>query len=391
MTDNNKNDGFLEQAKLFFSVLFYVLFSWQFWWSGVAPRLIRGSAERNAIHHEHLSLGATLFVFLVLIFILWLAKPGSGSLLKRLKGAFSNVAATGVSLFFICIFGTMFYGLAQAWSKDEPTKFLGVFNLPAFADVSWSTSGYMHSALSNISAGLFLGIIFVYLYKHLTKYVKPGIAVAILILVHLLVNLPKPPSLHPIAAFGIYVLHPLFYFIALGLYSYAYSRKWVYWPVLTLLITFFLYLPYFAFKVVPPWHSSAPQATVIVEPSAPLSPQRTKDAIFPSPEALKTAKDKANWCTQCHNVEKDGEHLLGPNLAGVFNRQAGTAQGYGRYSDAMIAAGQSGLYWSRDNLNQYLIHGQELVPGNLMNQQTDLSDSTTRNQVIDYLEYLSAE
>ena len=60
----NKKSSFLEQAGLFFSVLFYVLFSWHYWWSGVAPRLIRGSAEREAIHHAHLSIGATLLSLL---------------------------------------------------------------------------------------------------------------------------------------------------------------------------------------------------------------------------------------------------------------------------------------------------------------------------------------
>lgn len=390
MTEPNKNGGFLEQVKLFFSVLFYVLFSWHFWWSGVAPRLIRGSAEREAIHHEHLSLGTSLFVFLVVLFVVWLVRPGQ-SIPARIKGAFANVATTGVSLFFISVFWAMYYGLAQAWAKDEPTKFLGVFPFPAFTDTSWSTAGYMHSALSNISVGLFIGIVFVYLYNHLKRYVKPGVAVAILILVHLLVNLPKPPSLHPIAAFGTYVLHPFFYFTALGLYTLAYQRKWVYWPVLLTLITFFLYLPYFAFKVEPPWHGSGNQETVIVAPAKPLSPLRLKTEIFPTPEALTAAKDAANWCTQCHNVDPTGEHLLGPNLAGVYNRQAGTAEGYGRYSDAMVNAGQSGIYWSRENLNEFLTHGQVFIPNNLMNQQTDLSDDATRNLVIDYLEYLSAE
>ena len=57
----------------------------------------------------------------------------------------------------------------------------------------------------------------------------------------------------------------------------------------------------------------------------------------------------------------------------------------------MVAAGQDGVFWTRDNLAEYLTDGQAFIPDNLMNQQTDLSDPDRLNQVIDYMEYLSAE
>jgi cytochrome b561 len=178
-----KLGGFLEQVGLFLAVLFYVLFAWYQWWSGVSPRLIRGSAEREAIHHAHLSIGATLFVLLLLIAVIWLLRPGQ-SIMGRIKKAFSNVANTAISLFFIFMFFSMLCGLAQAWSKGEETPFLGVFNLPQFLDWSWSTAGYNHAALSTIASALFSGIVFVYLFTHLRKYVKPGIAVGLLIILH---------------------------------------------------------------------------------------------------------------------------------------------------------------------------------------------------------------
>ncbi|WP_426369374.1 c-type cytochrome [Pseudocolwellia sp. HL-MZ7] len=389
MTTNKKNGGFLEQAGLFFSVLFYVLFSWHFWWSGVAPRLIRGSAEREAIHHAHLSIGATLFVFLIFCFLIWLFKPG-GSVVTKLKSAFSDGKSTAISLFFIMMFFSMLNGLAQAWAKDEETAFLGVFNLPHFVDWSWGTAGYMHSSFSTLSAALFSGIVFVYLFSHLKKYVSPGIAVALLIVLHLLINLPKPPSIHPIAAFGTYVLTPMYYFIALAIYSLANNRKFVYWPIYAVFFVLFMYLPYFAFKVLPPWHQTAAGETVLVESKTALIPARTKSEIFPDEASLAEAKKTASWCTQCHNATASETHLLGPNLVNVYNRQAGTVKGYGRYSKAMIDAGLRGTFWTRENLSEFLLHGQDLIPGNLMNQQTDLSDPARREKVIDFLEYISA-
>ena len=65
LNKQQKQNGYLEQLSLFLMVLFYALFAWHRWWSGVSPRLIRGSAERDAIHHAHLSIGSTLFVIVI--------------------------------------------------------------------------------------------------------------------------------------------------------------------------------------------------------------------------------------------------------------------------------------------------------------------------------------
>jgi len=390
MAGKPRIQAFLEQASLFFGLLFYALFAWHQWWSGVSPRLIRGSAEREAIHHEHLALGATLFVFLIALFFLWLFRPGS-SIVTKLRQAFSDAGTTAISLFFVSIFFAFLYGLGQAWAAGEEAAVFGLFNLPHFLDWSWGTSGYLHSSFSTIASALFAGIIFVFLYKQLTRYASPGIAVAVLMLVHVLVNLPKPPSLHPIAAFSTYILVPAYYLIGLALYSWANKKRWVYWPVNLVLSVFFLYLPFFAFKVLPPWHAKPAAEIVAVQPNSPLSPVRSRAEIFVDPDRLALARDKASWCAQCHNLRASESHLLGPNLVGVFNRQAGTVAGYGRNSQAMVERGVGGLFWTRDNLGGFLTDGQGLIPGNLMNQQTDLSDPQDLQLVIDYLEYLSSD
>ncbi len=390
MSIKDKISNFLKQAQLFLFLIFFVLFSWTQWWSSVAPRLIRGSEERVAIHHAHLSLGATLFFFLVLFLVIWLVKPGE-SPISKLKNAFRDASATAVSLFFVSSLLLMLYGLSQAWSKGEHTAVFGVFNLPQFLDFSWATAGYMHAAFSSISIYLFMGIVFVYLYKNLLKYVQPGIAVALLMVLHLLVHLPQPPSLHPIAAMGTYVITPFIYLVALAIYTWANDRKIAFGLVYLFFIVFFLYLPYFAFKVLPPWHQPAAKEVVLVEPQQQFAPLRARDEIFKTPESLALAEDTTAWCRQCHSVTKGEPHLLGPNLAGVFNQQLGSIADYGRYSSAMIEKGQEGTFWTRENLAEYLTNGQGFVPGNLMNQQTDLSDPEKLNQALDYLEYISTQ
>jgi cytochrome c len=59
-------------------------------------------------------------------------------------------------------------------------------------------------------------------------------------------------------------------------------------------------------------------------------------------------------CAACHTLEP-GAHRTGPSLAGVFGREAGTAEGFHRYSDALKSAD---LVWNEDALNTFLADPQ---------------------------------
>ncbi|EKE43756.1 Cytochrome c2 [Oceaniovalibus guishaninsula JLT2003] len=73
------------------------------------------------------------------------------------------------------------------------------------------------------------------------------------------------------------------------------------------------------------------------------------------------AGEKAfSQCQTCHVVVNDaGETLAGrnaktgPNLYGVFGREAGSVEGF-RYSDDMIAAGEKGLVWDVEHFVPYV-------------------------------------
>ena len=39
-------------------------------------------------------------------------------------------------------------------------------------------------------------------------------------------------------------------------------------------------------------------------------------------------------CMACHSTE-EGEHMTGPSLAKIWQRKAGTVEGFSRYSEAM--------------------------------------------------------
>ncbi len=66
-------------------------------------------------------------------------------------------------------------------------------------------------------------------------------------------------------------------------------------------------------------------------------------------------------CAVCHSLEP-GKNLVGPSLAGVVGRKAGTEPDYD-YSPAMK---QSGLTWNPATLDSYLADPQKIVPGNKM-------------------------
>ena len=66
-------------------------------------------------------------------------------------------------------------------------------------------------------------------------------------------------------------------------------------------------------------------------------------------------------CQACHSTVP-GKNMLGPSLAGLLGRKAGTAQGYS-YSNAMKNAN---IVWNATELDDYLTAPQKVVPGNKM-------------------------
>lgn len=67
-------------------------------------------------------------------------------------------------------------------------------------------------------------------------------------------------------------------------------------------------------------------------------------------------------CYTCHSLEP-GVTKVGPTLAGLIGRKAGSADGFDKYSEAMV---NSGVVWDATTLSEFLADPQKFIQGNSM-------------------------
>jgi cytochrome c oxidase assembly protein subunit 11 len=114
-------------------------------------------------------------------------------------------------------------------------------------------------------------------------------------------------------------------------------------------------------------------------------PQDAQDlARFAAPQGSAEAGRKlfATACAECHDLH---DNKVGPPLAGVVGRKAGTVPGF-PYSTALAA---SGLSWTPDTLEEWLAGPQKLVPGARMPMA--VPDPESRRAIVAYLESLKSQ
>ena len=85
-------------------------------------------------------------------------------------------------------------------------------------------------------------------------------------------------------------------------------------------------------------------------------------------------------CRACHAVER-GVNGVGPDLHGILGRRAGALEDF-RYSPALK---KSGITWSRQNLDAYVLDPQKAVPANRM-PYAGMPEARDRADLLDYLQ-----
>ncbi len=87
-------------------------------------------------------------------------------------------------------------------------------------------------------------------------------------------------------------------------------------------------------------------------------------------------------CSACHAVSAENDTgKLGPSLAGIFGRQAGSLTGYSNYSAALRDAD---FIWNPETIAAFLADPSGFVPGNLM-AFAGIEDVEKRSLLVRYL------
>ena len=92
--------------------------------------------------------------------------------------------------------------------------------------------------------------------------------------------------------------------------------------------------------------------------------------------------DVAKKCAICHNFDKGGPNMIGPNLYGVLGRKIASHEGY-EYSDALKAKG--GETWDYEKINHMIENPNAFVPGTKMALFPGLPDAKQRADVLVFL------
>lgn len=87
-----------------------------------------------------------------------------------------------------------------------------------------------------------------------------------------------------------------------------------------------------------------------------------------------------NSCRTCHTM-KEGDNRLGPNLAGIIGRKAGSLPDYA-YSPSMK---QSGITWDASTLHQFIASPDQVVSGNAMKPYGGITGAAQRKLIVDFL------
>lgn len=118
-------------------------------------------------------------------------------------------------------------------------------------------------------------------------------------------------------------------------------------------------------------------------------PGGAQDAHTAAPTAATVAISRGErlflQCRACHTLRRGEPHTVGPNLAGIFDRAAATADGYS-YSAALR---QAALVWDEATLDRWLANPSTLVPGTSM-AFVGLAAADQRGALIAWLRTASA-
>lgn len=107
------------------------------------------------------------------------------------------------------------------------------------------------------------------------------------------------------------------------------------------------------------------------------------------PVVAQDAPPAFNKCLACHAIGEDAVNKVGPRLNGVVGRPVGSLDDYS-YSQAMLAARDSGVEWNRQTLTRFFKLPKHFLPGTSM-AFAGMTQRAEIDALIDYLASFDAD
>ena len=136
-------------AERVLAVLIFAAVLWQLYQStkvGVTPR---GTPAREALQHNHISLGLTLLVLVIARLWVWARMPRPARP-ARVPAAADALARHCNLAFYLTVLALCITGPLFAWSEGHAVGWYGVVTLPPLLEASYRASvtlGYLHSVI----------------------------------------------------------------------------------------------------------------------------------------------------------------------------------------------------------------------------------------------------
>lgn len=113
-----------------------------------------------------------------------------------------------------------------------------------------------------------------------------------------------------------------------------------------------------------------------------FSVERTKTETVKKEPVIKLSLGKKAFiqCAACHNLKEGEPHKVGPNLHGIFGREAASLTDF-NYSEALS---NSDIVWNEDHIRNWLTKPSDYVPGTTM-AFIGIQNKEQQDALIDYL------
>ena len=112
-----------------------------------------------------------------------------------------------------------------------------------------------------------------------------------------------------------------------------------------------------------------------------MNSPHAKGVTVPVGDAERGKKIFIQRCAECHTIESNAPHKIGPNLHGLLGRKTGQAPGY----NYTTANKERNLLWTPESLFIYLEKPRRVIPGTKM-AFNGLKDAQARADVIYYIQ-----